>query len=51
MEWNRLGLLGFVALVIAVVGVWHMLLGAFVARHRDNPLAQAAAFTWGVGGN
>lgn len=47
MNMDRLGLLGFVALVIAITGAWHMLVRMAAARHRDNPLAQAAFLAWG----
>jgi len=40
---DRLGLLGFVALVIAIVGVSNILFRTWAERNKDNPLAPAVA--------
>lgn len=47
MDFQRLGLLGFVALVIAITGAWHLLIRQWAGHHRENPLAQAAFMAWG----
>jgi hypothetical protein len=38
--------LGLIAVVIAITGLWNLLVRTFAARHRDNPLAQAASHAW-----
>ena len=47
MQFERLGLLGFVALVLAITGAWHILIRSYAGRHRDNPVASAAYLAWG----
>jgi hypothetical protein len=46
VNYNRLGLLGFVFLVIAVTGAWHLLVRTWAERHPDQIIAQAAARAW-----
>jgi hypothetical protein len=43
---GKLGLLGFAALIIAIIGVWKFAVSTFAASHPDNSVAQAAIHFW-----
>lgn len=46
MNLDRLGLLGLIALIIAVTGIWSYLVRLGAAQHPDSPVAQAAIHFW-----
>jgi hypothetical protein len=47
MDLSRLGFLGLIVLILAVVGAANFLVAAAARNHSDNPLAQAAVHFFG----
>lgn len=47
MDLSRIGFLGLIVLIIAVVGLINFLVAAAARNHPDNPLAQAAIHFYG----
>jgi hypothetical protein len=43
---GKLGLLGFAALVIAIVGVWGFATRTWASSHPDSPIAQTLIHFW-----
>ena len=43
---GKLGLLGFAALVIAIIGLWKFAVSTWASSHPDQPIAQAAIHFW-----
>ena len=43
---GKLGLLGFAALVIAIVGVWKFAVATWAASHPDSTVAQTVVHFW-----
>lgn len=46
MNFDRLGLLGTIALIVLTVGAWNFLMRTALERHRDAAWAQAASKFW-----
>ena len=48
VDVSRIGFLGLIVLIIAVVGIVNFLVSASARNHPDNPLAQAAIHFYGA---
>lgn len=43
---GKLGLLGFAALVIAIIGLWKFAISTWANTHPDSALAQSVVHFW-----